>query len=114
MQPWLLQLVHRGTLMLRVHQRRLAIALMRRSQLRYGLPCREASQQQRGLRHRHGLAEQLALRLGAAFFLELLELLCGLEALGGRLHAKAAAQGRDGADDRKRLRTLTLGKIVHG
>src|ERR1700689_5285780 len=79
--------------------------------LGYGLHGLEALQQFRSLRRRHRLAEQIALHLGAAFFLECLELLFGLDTFGSRLHAKADAHGCDGADDCNRL--WTLGKILH-
>src|ERR1700733_13633728 len=70
-----------------------------------------ALQQLRSLCRRHWLAEQIALHLGAAFFLECLELLFGLDTFSSRLHAKADAHGCDGADDCNRLGTL--GKIFH-
>src|SRR5580692_4497592 len=55
-----------------------------------------ALQQLRSLRRRHRPAEQIALHFGAAFFLECLELLFGLDTFGSRLHAKADAHGCDG------------------
>src|SRR3984885_1806217 len=70
-----------------------------------------ALQQLRSLHRRYWLAEQIALHFGAAFFLECLELLFGLDTFGSRLHAKADAHGCDGTDDCNRLGAL--GKIFH-
>jgi hypothetical protein len=83
---------------------------LRQARLGDGLHVPRPLQQQRGPYRRHRLAEQKALHLSAAFFLELLELLLGLDTFGSRLHAKAAAQAGDGSDNCNRFRTI---KFVH-
>src|SRR5215218_5183468 len=48
-----------------------------------------------------GSAEQIALRFGAAFSFQNLELFLRFDAFGGRDNAKAAAQADNGANDRQ-------------
>lgn len=58
-------------------------------------------QHQRDFAGRPRRAEQITLRLRAAFGLQNFELLLGLDAFGGRNHSEAAAQTRNRTNDRK-------------